>query len=70
MSKANFEANDAIEFWDLTNKEDWKICELSQAGIQSRAYRPGPYSQRETLLHAFDEMVLAREHESKKRSHS
>jgi len=67
MSKPDFEANDAIDFWDLTNKEDWKICELSQAGIQSRAYRPGPYSNRETLLHAFDQMVLAREREVKKR---
>jgi len=68
MSKPEFEANDAIDFWDLTNKEDWKICELSQAGIQSRAYRPGPYSNRETLLHAFDQMVLAREREAKKRN--
>jgi glycine betaine catabolism A len=68
MGKPDFEANDAIDFWDLTNKEDWKICELSQTGIQSRAYRPGPYSQRETLLHAFDQMVLAREHEAKKRT--
>jgi Rieske 2Fe-2S family protein len=67
MSKPNFEANDAIDFWDLTNKEDWKICELSQAGIQSRAYQPGPYSNRETLLHAFDQMVLAREREWKER---
>jgi Rieske 2Fe-2S family protein len=66
MSKPNFESSDAIDFWDLTNKEDWKICELSQAGIQSRAYYPGPYSQRERLLHAFDEMVLAREREAKK----
>ncbi len=67
MKKPNFEANDAIDFWDLTNKEDWKICELSQMGIQSRAYQPGPYSHRETLLHAFDEMVLAREREAKGR---
>ena len=67
MAKPDFEANDAIDFWDLTNKEDWHICELSQAGIESRAYKPGPYSHRETLLHAFDEMVLARERESKKR---
>jgi Rieske 2Fe-2S family protein len=68
MSKPDFESSDAIDFWDLTNKEDWKICELSQAGIQSRAYRPGPYSQRETLLHAFDQMVLAREREANRRS--
>ena len=67
MRKPDFEANDAIDFWDLTNKEDWKICELSQEGIQSRAYKPGPYSTRETLLHAFDQMVLARETEAKKR---
>ena len=67
MRKPGFEANDAIDFWDLTNKEDWHICELSQQGIQSRAYRPGPYSHRETLLHAFDEMVLARERAAKKR---
>ncbi|HJT69631.1 MAG TPA: aromatic ring-hydroxylating dioxygenase subunit alpha [Terriglobales bacterium] len=67
MAKPDFQANDAIEFWDLTNREDWKICELSQQGIQSRAYKPGPYSHRETLLHAFDEMVLAREREARKR---
>ena len=67
MSKPNFESADAIEFWDLTNREDWKICELSQAGIESRAYQPGPYSAREALLHAFDEMILRREREAKKR---
>ena len=61
IAKPDFQANDAIEFWDLTNREDWGIVELSQAGIQSRAYTPGPYSSREELLHVFDEAVLARE---------
>jgi glycine betaine catabolism A len=61
MAKPDFQANDAIDFWDLTNREDWGIVELSQAGIQSRAYTPGPYSSREELLHIFDETVLARE---------
>jgi len=64
MERPDFQADDAIEFWDLTNREDWAISELSQAGIGSRAYTPGPYSCREQLLHAFDEMVLARERES------
>jgi Rieske 2Fe-2S family protein len=49
--------DDAIEFWDLTNREDWHISELSQLGISSRAYTPGPYSKREELLHAFDRVV-------------
>jgi Rieske 2Fe-2S family protein len=61
LAKADFSADDAIEFWDKTNREDWHIVELSQLGIQSRAYTPGPYSRREELLHAFDEVVLKRE---------
>ena len=63
MAKPGFEADDAVEFWDLTNREDWRISELSQLGIQSRAYKPGPYSRAESLPHAFDRMVL--EHEKK-----
>src|SRR4029077_17309991 len=32
IEKSDFQADDAIEFWDLTNQEDWSIVELSQAG--------------------------------------
>lgn len=61
MSKPDFQAEDVIEFWDTTNKEDWGISELSQLGISSRAYVPGPYSPREGLPQAFDRMILERE---------
>jgi Rieske 2Fe-2S family protein len=61
MAKPGFDPSDAVEFWDLTNRQDWHICELSQAGIGSRAYTPGPYSPREELLAAFDQVVLERE---------
>jgi Rieske 2Fe-2S family protein len=47
-----------VEFWDMTNRQDWHVCELSQAGISSRAYTPGPYSNREDLLYAFDRMIV------------
>jgi Rieske 2Fe-2S family protein len=57
MARAGFQMDDAIEFWDLTNREDWGIAERSQLGITSRVYAPGPYSQREELLWAFDEIV-------------
>jgi Rieske 2Fe-2S family protein len=50
--------SDAVDFWDLTNRQDWHVCELSQAGISSRAYAPGPYSNREDLLYAFDRMIV------------
>jgi Rieske 2Fe-2S family protein len=60
IGKPDFVPDDAIEFWDVTNREDWAISEQSQAGIQSRRYSPGPYTGRETLLHAFDEYILSR----------
>jgi glycine betaine catabolism A len=60
MAKPDFTADDAIEFWDMTNREDWAISEQSQTGIQSRCYTPGPYTPREVLLHAFDEYILRR----------
>jgi phenylpropionate dioxygenase-like ring-hydroxylating dioxygenase large terminal subunit len=59
MSKPDFQADDAVAFWDQVNREDWHVSELSQQGISSRAYVPGPYSKREELLQAFDREVLA-----------
>jgi Rieske 2Fe-2S family protein len=59
MQQAAFDASDAVDFWDLTNRQDWHVNELTQLGIASRAYTPGPYSQQEGLLHAFDTHYLA-----------
>jgi len=63
IAKANFSGADAVDFWDKTNREDWMISELSQKGIGSRAYVPGPYSTMEGLPGAFDRMILEREKE-------
>jgi len=49
---------DAIEFWDLTNRQDWDIVERSQLGISSRRYEPGPYSARESIPAAWDREYL------------
>ena len=57
LAKQDFQGDDAVEFWDQTNREDWGISELAQLGISSRAYAPGPYTRREELLHAFDRAV-------------
>ena len=56
--RKDFNPKDAIEFWDMTNKQDWHVCELSQQGISSRAYRPGPFSSRESIPAAWDEYYL------------
>jgi Rieske 2Fe-2S family protein len=52
-----FDPADAIDFWDDTNREDWRVSELSQAGIGSRGYKPGYFSPREGLLWDFDQIV-------------
>ncbi len=58
FGRKDFKPEDAIEFWDTTNKQDWHVCELSQQGIASRAYEPGPYSSRESIPAAWDEYYL------------
>jgi len=56
--QAVYNPDDAIEFWDMTNKQDWHVCELSQQGIASRVYQPGPYSSREKIPAAWDDYYL------------
>ena len=58
LDESRFNPDDGIAFWDMTNREDWHICEQSQRGVSSPAYRPGPYSARENLSAAFDKEVL------------
>jgi len=58
FERADFNPSDAIDFWDMTNWQDWHVCELSQQGISSRMYRPGPYSSRESIPAAFDREYL------------
>ena len=60
IARVDFDPSYAVDFWDLTNRQDWELSERAQAGISSRGYRPGPYSSREDLLMAFDRFVLER----------
>ncbi|MEO8293105.1 MAG: aromatic ring-hydroxylating dioxygenase subunit alpha [Actinomycetota bacterium] len=47
----------AREFWDITNREDWRACESVQRGLASRGQRSGPFSVQEDEVHAFQAMV-------------
>ena len=58
FGRADFNPEDAVEFWDVTNRQDWHITEQSFAGISSRAYEPGPYSPRESVPAAWDRAFL------------
>jgi len=41
----------AVEFWDLTNKQDWAACESVQRGVSSPHYRPGPLAPNEDAVY-------------------
>jgi len=58
FKRGDFDPDDAVEFWDMVNKQDWHVCELSQQGISSRAYEPGPYSAWESIPAAWDKYYL------------
>jgi glycine betaine catabolism A len=57
MAMPDFDPGDAVDFWDLVNRQDWEVCELTQKGIGSRGYRRGRYTEAERDVHAFDVMV-------------
>ena len=48
----------AVQFWDMTNKQDWAVCEQMQSGTKSKRFSRGYYSGREDILLALDKEVL------------
>lgn len=53
-----FSPEKAWRFWDLTNRQDWEMCERVQRGIRTPGFQPSPYSNLESLLVAFDREYL------------
>jgi Rieske 2Fe-2S family protein len=49
IEKPDFEPNDAADFWDIVNLQDWKICERVQRGMHSRPFESGYYAPMEDL---------------------
>jgi Rieske 2Fe-2S family protein len=45
--KPDFDPRDAVEFWDLVNRQDWTVCESVQEGIQARVHEHGYFAPME-----------------------
>ncbi|MGI0149710.1 MAG: aromatic ring-hydroxylating oxygenase subunit alpha [Thermoplasmata archaeon] len=60
MARPDFDPSDALEIWDLINRQDWAVCERSQKGIQSRVWKGGRYSDQEPQVYDFDQYVRER----------
>ncbi len=51
-------ATDAMDFWDVTNRQDWHICEMAHLGAKTIAYNQGRYSGEEEVVHLIDRHYL------------
>lgn len=43
-------AGSAVEFWDITNRQDWGACESVQRGLESPHFKPGPFAPNEDAV--------------------
>ena len=50
---ASFDPSYAVDFWDLTNRQDWAACEAVQRGLSSPFASPGPLSPEEDAIYSF-----------------
>ena len=60
MAKPGFDPMDAVEFWDLVNRQDWTICESVQRGMRSAAFTSGYYAPMEDMSLDIREYVRSR----------
>lgn len=52
-AKNDFDPAYAVDFWDLTNRQDWAACESVQRGLTSPHARPGPLAPDEDGVYQF-----------------
>jgi phenylpropionate dioxygenase-like ring-hydroxylating dioxygenase large terminal subunit len=57
LARPDFDASYAIDFWDITNRQDWHACESVQRGLTSPHAVPGPLSPDEDAVYQFVTMV-------------
>jgi len=52
-ARPDFDPSYAVDFWDLTNRQDWAACESVQRGLSSPHARPGPMAPDEDGVYQF-----------------
>ena len=50
-------ATAAVDFWDITNRQDWNACESVQRGLASPHFVPGPFAPNEDAVAQLVELV-------------
>jgi Rieske 2Fe-2S family protein len=57
LRRPGFDPGYAVEFWDITNRQDWSACESVQRGMSSPHARPGPLSPEEQEVYLFVTLI-------------
>jgi Rieske 2Fe-2S family protein len=57
VERDGFDPSYAVDFWDITNRQDWQACESVQRGLTSEHAVPGPLSNEEDAVYQFVTMV-------------
>jgi glycine betaine catabolism A len=57
VEREGFDPSYAIDFWDLTNRQDWGACESVQRGLSSPHAVPGPLNPAEDAVYQYVTMV-------------
>jgi glycine betaine catabolism A len=53
VEQPGFDPGYAVEFWDITNRQDWGACESVQRGLSSPQASPGPLAPDEDAVYSF-----------------
>jgi Rieske 2Fe-2S family protein len=60
VARPDFDPADTVDIFDLVNRQDWEVCELTQLGMRSKAFdKGGVYVTNEGHITAFRDLVLA-----------
>ena len=52
--QADFDPSYAVDFWDITNRQDWGACESVQRGLASPTWVPGPIAPMESTVYRLE----------------
>jgi Rieske 2Fe-2S family protein len=53
LNRPGFDPGYAVDFWDITNRQDWAACESVQRGLSSPHASPGPLAPDEDGVYQF-----------------
>ncbi len=61
MARPDFDPMDAVEIFDIVNRQDWEVCQWTQLSMASKAYKSGgTFVPAERHIRAFNDFVLAK----------